>query len=363
MSETSAATPTTEGAARSRAGTGRPPWALSGGAVLVAALFALPGGYVLWRALTGGALHLLTERRSLEPLWRTVQLAFLVSASAALLGTVLAWLTVRTDLPLRRFWRVVAPLPLVYPSFVGAAAFRSGLTPGGIVHDLAGHLGFDLQLRLHGLVGAWLVLTLFTYPYVYLPVAARLSALPSSLEENARLLGDRPLQVFRRVVVPQASSSIGAGSLLVFLYTVSDFGAVHLMRFETLTQTIYRTRLFDQGRSFALALLLDASRTDYPFRSFSSQPAVYQDLALVVNDDVPAGIVMATIRESAGELLTDISLFDIYRGEQLGEGKKSLAFQLTFCATDRSLEEKEINELREAMLGPLEEKLGAKIRA
>ena len=114
---------------------------------------------------------------------------------------------------------------------------------------------------------------------------------------------------------------------------------------------------------FDLALLLDASRTDYPFRSFSSQPAVYQDLALVVNDDVPAGTVMATIRESAGELLTDISLFDIYRGEQLGEGKKSLAFQLTFCAADRSLEEKEINELREAMLGPLEEKLGAKIRA
>ena len=256
MSENPVAAPSTASDVRSRARTGRPPWDLSVGAVLVAALFALPGGYVLWRALTGGALHLLAERRSLEPLWRTVQLAFLVSASAALLGTALAWLTVRTDLPLRRFWRIVAPLPLVYPSFVGAAAFRSGLTPGGIVHDLAGHLGFDLQLRLHGLVGAWLVLTLFTYPYVYLPVAARLSALPSSLEENARLLGDRPLQVFRRVVVPQASSSIGAGSLLVFLYTVSDFGAVHLMRFETLTQTIYRTRLFDQGRSFALALLL-----------------------------------------------------------------------------------------------------------
>ena len=256
MSENPVAAPSAASDVRSRARTGRPPWDLSVGAVLVATLFALPGGYVLWRALTGGALHLLAERRSLEPLWRTVQLAFLVSASAALLGTVLAWLTVRTDLPLRRFWRIVAPLPLVYPSFVGAAAFRSGLTPGGIVHDLAGHLGLDLQLRLHGLVGAWLVLTLFTYPYVYLPVAARLSALPSSLEENARLLGDRPLQVFRRVVVPQASPSIGAGSLLVFLYTVSDFGAVHLMRFETLTQTIYRTRLFDQGRSFALALLL-----------------------------------------------------------------------------------------------------------
>ena len=87
------------------------------------------------------------------------------------------------------------------------------------------------------------------------------------------------------------------------------------------------------------------------------------NLALVVDDEVAAGAVMSTIREAAGELLTGISLFDIYRGEQLGEGKKSLAFQLTFCAADRSLEEKEINDLREAMLGPLEEKLGAKIRA
>ena len=110
-------------------------------------------------------------------------------------------------------------------------------------------------------------------------------------------------------------------------------------------------------------LLLAASQTNYPFRAFSSQPAVYQDLALVVDDEVAAGAVMSTIREAAGELLTDISLFDIYRGEQLGEGKKSLAFQLTFCAADRSLEEKEINDLREAMLGPLEEKRGAKIRA
>ena len=50
--------------------------------------------------------------------------------------------------------------------------------------------------------------------------------------------------------------SILAGSLLVFLYTLSDFGAVHLMRYETLTQTIFRTRLFDQERSFAMALIL-----------------------------------------------------------------------------------------------------------
>lgn len=241
-----------------RVGVRRPPITLTAAAVLTATLFALPGGYVVWRVMGGSTspLALLASRRTLEPLWRTIQLAVLVSASAAVLGTGLAWLTTRTDLPLRRLWRIVVPLPLVYPSFVGAAAFISGLAPGGIVHDLVGHLGVDLTTRLHGLTGSWLVLTLFTYPYVYLPVAARLTALPGAFEENARLLGDGPRRVFARVVLPQIGSSIAAGSLLVFLYTVSDFGAVHLMRFETLTQTIFRTRLFDRDRSFTLALLL-----------------------------------------------------------------------------------------------------------
>ena len=81
-------------------------------------------------------------------------------------------------------------------------------------------------VRPEGFGGAWLVLTLFTYPYVLLPVAARLAALPPSLEESARLLGRRPFAVFRTVVLPQAWGAIAAGTLLVFLYTVSDFGAV-----------------------------------------------------------------------------------------------------------------------------------------
>ena len=145
---------------------------------------------MVWRVIGGSTspIALLASRRTLEPLWRTIQLAVLVSASTAVLGTGLAWLTTRTDIPLRRFWRIVVPLPLVYPSFVGAAAFISGLTPGGIVNDLAGGLGIDLSIRLHGLTGAWLVLTLFTYPYVYLPVAARLTTLRGAFEENARLL-------------------------------------------------------------------------------------------------------------------------------------------------------------------------------
>ena len=101
------------GAARHRAGVGRPPTPLLGTALLIAALFALPGGYVAWRAAGGSEspLALLGSRQTLDPLWRTVQLAALVSVSTALLGTGLAWLTTRTDLPLRRLWRVVVPQP------------------------------------------------------------------------------------------------------------------------------------------------------------------------------------------------------------------------------------------------------------
>jgi iron(III) transport system permease protein len=187
---------------------------------------------------------------------RTVNLTVLVTLSAAILGTSLAWLTIRTDLPSRRILKIILPLPLVFPTFVGAAAFIRTLNPGGLANDLVEKIGIDKTLELHGLFGAWLVLTLFTYPYVYLPVAARLKNLQSSLEESARLLGDSSWSTFRKVVLPQIASSLLAGSLLVFLYTISDFGAVQLMRYDTLTRAIWTTRLSNQPVSFALALIL-----------------------------------------------------------------------------------------------------------
>src|SRR5687767_6646294 len=89
--------------------------------VVIAAVFALPGLYVVWRAIGLGADLGDLAAEVGHPLWRTIQLAVLVSASAAVLGTMLAWLVVRTDLPGRSVWRLLAPLPLVFPTFVGAA--------------------------------------------------------------------------------------------------------------------------------------------------------------------------------------------------------------------------------------------------
>ncbi|HUR76668.1 MAG TPA: iron ABC transporter permease [Acidimicrobiales bacterium] len=224
-------------------------------AAFVGALFALPLGYVAVRAFGADVLTILGSRRTLDPALRSVILATTVCVSCATLGTALAWFTVRTDLPLRRVWRAVAPLPLVIPSFVGASALLAAFAPGGLLAQLPEPLRVDNLPNVRGFWGAFGVLTLLSYPYVYLPVAARLAGLPSSLEESARLLGKGPVTVFRTVVLPQAAPAIAAGGLLVFLYALSDFGAVSLLRYRTLTDRIYATRLVPQT-SMVLSLVL-----------------------------------------------------------------------------------------------------------
>ena len=221
----------------------------------IALLFALPLLYLVVRAFTEEAdlLSLALSGRSLAPAARSVLLGISVAVGATLVGTSTAWLVARTDLPGRRLWRVVLPLPLVFPSFVGAFVMLAAFAPGGLVSLI----GFEVG-RIDGFVGSLLVLTVFTYPYVYLPVAARIRGLPPSLEESARLLGLRPLRSFWTVVIPQIADAMVGGALLVFLYTISDFGVVQLMRFPTLTRSIYANRLFDRPTSIALSLLLAA---------------------------------------------------------------------------------------------------------
>jgi iron(III) transport system permease protein len=239
--------------------TGTAPRSLVAVCAVIGLLFAAPLLYLIWRNITGDEdlVDLYLSEATLVPLRNTLVLAVSTALSTAIVGTGLAWLTTRTDLPLRRLWAALAPLPLVFPSFVGGLALMAAVAPGGLLDAPLAWVGVEAT-RPEGFWGAWLVLTLFTTPYVLLPVAARLVALPPSLEESARLLGRRPGAVFRTVVLPQISGAIGAGALLVFLYTVSDFGVVVLLRYETLTRAIYTNRLLDRDQSAALSLLLAA---------------------------------------------------------------------------------------------------------
>lgn len=181
--------------------------------------------------------------------WETLRLGFAVTAVAVVLGVSVAWLVERTDLPGRRVLGVASVLPLVVPSYIGALALVSAFGPAGLAFDIPWVIGFW---------GAFIALTLSTFPYVLLPARAALALADPALEEAARILGDSPRTVFRRVVLPQLRPAAAAGGLLVFLYVLSDFGAVAIMRYDTLTRGIfleYRST-FDRARPAVLGVVL-----------------------------------------------------------------------------------------------------------
>ncbi len=205
----------------------------------------LPLVYLVVRSTEEGlgvVADVLLRERTARLLLRSLTLAAAVTAACLVLGVGLAWLTTRSDLPGRRVWAVVAALPLAVPTYVAAFAWISFLP------------------QLAGPVGAFVVLTACSYPYVLLPVAATLRRLDPAGEEVARSLGLSPFQAFRRATLPQLRPAMAAGGLLVALYALSDFGAVSIMRFDAFTRVIYTSyrASFDRTPAAVLGLLLVA---------------------------------------------------------------------------------------------------------
>jgi phenylalanyl-tRNA synthetase beta chain len=91
-------------------------------------------------------------------------------------------------------------------------------------------------------------------------------------------------------------------------------------------------------------------------------PATSRDVALVVPDDIPAAQVLDTLRAEAGVLLESIELFDVYRGGNIPEGSRSLAYSLVYRAQDRTLKDSEVDELHENVRKAVITKLGAVVR-
>ncbi|MFM9033207.1 MAG: phenylalanine--tRNA ligase subunit beta [Mycobacterium sp.] len=100
-----------------------------------------------------------------------------------------------------------------------------------------------------------------------------------------------------------------------------------------------------------------------PAPRVSPFPAVFQDLSLVVADDVAAQAVIDAVRDGAGDLLEDVALFDVYTGPQIGPGRKSLTLALRFRAADRTLTEDEASAARDAALATAADRLGARLRS
>jgi iron(III) transport system permease protein len=221
----------------------RAPFALLAAASLAAVVAFLPIVYLVDRAGELGwdaAWRELVQQRTFDLLVRSLALVAVVTALCVAIGVAAAWLVVRSDVPWRRFWQVVLVLPLAVPSYAAAYAWiswRPSLAP---------------------FPGAVLVLTLVSYPYVLLPVAAALRRLDPAYEEVARTLGYGRVRVVFGLTLRQVRPAIAAGALLVALYVLSDFGAVATLRYEVFTFVIYGAYNagFNPSRAAVLALAL-----------------------------------------------------------------------------------------------------------
>lgn len=111
-----------------------------------------------------------------------------------------------------------------------------------------------------------------------------------------------------------------------------------------------------------LDALLDGAREERKYRPLPKYPAVERDLALVVKKEVLSSQVERCIRELGGQLLEKVELFDVYEGAQIPEGYKSLAYSLSYRASDRTLRDEEVNALHDSIVKGLEQRLGARLR-
>ena len=114
---------------------------------------------------------------------------------------------------------------------------------------------------------------------------------------------------------------------------------------------------------FDLDRLLAAWGAPRTMTPISANPPVYEDLAIVVDEEVPAVRVRDLIAQTGRPLVRSVVLFDVYRGEQVGAGRKSLAYRLTYQADDRTLTDREVAKLRGKIVRRLERELGAILRS
>jgi len=225
--------------------------------LLVAGLILLSPMYLVFRSLNTdiSTWQLLIRPRVFMVLLRTILLVVSVTVISSLIAIPLAWLQVRTDLRLKKLWSVLTLLPLVIPSYVGGFIFIVALGPKGMLQKLLSAIwGIERIPDINGYLGSVVILSLLSFPYILLTVKSGLRQLDPNLEESAQILGDGRWRLFFLVTMPILRPSILAGALLVALYTLSDFGAVSILRYETFTWAIFNQYEGSLNRNFGALL-------------------------------------------------------------------------------------------------------------
>ncbi len=136
------------------------------------------------------------------------------------------------------------------------------------------------------------------------------------------------------------------------------FGELH-----PLVQENYDFSAPVMAADFDLDVVLGLMKTAFDLKPVSEFPPILEDIAVIVDEALPADRVEALIRQTGGKLLGSVSLFDVFRSEQIGIGRKSLAYALVYQSPDGTLTDKEAGQVRFRIIQRLERELGAKLRS
>lgn len=237
------------------AGTGRVSWVIGVG--VIALLATLPVLAVVLEAFAATGSDVAWPPRLGAMVWTTVVLLVGVGALTVLIGGGLAWLVTAYSFPGRATLSWLLVLPLAMPAYILGFIYLSILDyPGPVQTQWRAWFGQDAwfpDVRSTGM--AILVLSLCLYPYVYLLARSALLEQAPATYDAARSLGCSPWQALRRVVLPLARPSLMAGSALVMMETLTDFGTVTYFNVETVTVGVYQVwkGTFDRQSATALA--------------------------------------------------------------------------------------------------------------
>ncbi len=146
--------------------------------------------------------------------------------------------------------------------------------------------------------------------------------------------------------------------IMVGAQQVGVFGELHPLVHEHYDFSSFPVMAADIN----LDLLISMIPEHYAMQPVPAYPPALEDLAIVVDDDIPAERVASVIRQAGGRTVTNITLFDVYRSEQIGEGKKSLAYSVTYQSADKTLTDNDVAQIRQRIIRRLDQELDARLR-
>lgn len=204
-----------------------------------------------------GVVKVLSDKDTYTALLNSLIIAVGTTFISTIFGVFFAWLVARTDLPFKKFMKIMFLVPFMLPSFIGALAWKILLSPNaGYINRLLVHI-FHLPsspIDIMSMGGIIAIESMYLFPFVFLQVTSALERMDPTLEESARISGAGLFTITTKITLPLVLPSILAGALLVALYSLAHFGVPAILGTENgiynIPTKIYE-RIYASGGSFS----------------------------------------------------------------------------------------------------------------